>query len=283
MFTRCSWKGAETSAEKFTGDDGEKLLQDMADGWERAESVFRQLRDFMANDLKVYADKVIRSYTSLIPLFDFLYHNPKPNETSRALMRGYHYKAQLFGWYSQSTDTVVNALHGIVGKPSPYGFPIQEFLEYFQRRGNQVELRKSHLTETRLRFILLNLVYVDQMGASPFDVKYKGNEPHVDHIYPRRSITKLGLAAAEVNHIGNYRFVGATDNIRKRGELPSSYFTRLKTAGTGTSKHLLLDDFSQNPDTLLFDIDVYKEFRDARLERIWHIAKTIVNPENEDI
>jgi hypothetical protein len=274
-------KGAETSAEKFTGDDGEKLLQDMADGWERAESVFQQLRDFMVNDLKVYADKVIRSYTSLIPLFDFLYHNPKPNEASRALMRGYHYKAQLFGWYSQSTDTIVNALHGIVGKPSPSGFPIQEVLEYFQRRGNQVELKKSHLTETRLRFILLNLVYVDQMGASPFDVKYKGNEPHVDHIYPRHaSITKLGLASAEVNHLGNYRFVGATDNIRKRGELPSSYFARLKTAGIDISRHLLLDDVSQNPAKLLFDIDTYREFRDARLERIWNIAKAIVNPES---
>jgi len=118
-------RGAEASAEKFTGEDGEKLLRDMAEGWERAESVFQQLRDFMVNDLKVYADKVIRSYTSLIPLFDFLYHNPKPSEASRALMRGYHYKAQLFGWYSQSTDTIVNALHSIVGKHAPSGFPIK--------------------------------------------------------------------------------------------------------------------------------------------------------------
>jgi hypothetical protein len=274
-------RGAEASAEKFTGEDGEKLLKEMADGWERAESAFQQLRDFMVNDLKVYADKVIRSYTSLIPLFDFLYHNPQPREASRALMRGYHYKAQLFGWYSQSTDTIVNALHGFVGKPAPAGFPIQEVLDYFRRRGNQVELRKSHLTETRLRFILLNLVYVDQMGASPFDVKYKGNEPHVDHIYPRHaSITKLGLPSSEINHIGNYRFVGATDNIRKRGELPASYFSRLKIGGIDIGKHLLLEDFSQNPSKLFFDVDTYKVFRDTRLEKIWTIAKAIVNPES---
>jgi hypothetical protein len=275
-------RGAEASQEKFMGEDGEKLLRGIAEGWERTEIVFQQLRDFMVNDLKIYADKVIRSYTSLIPLFDFLYHNPKPNETSRALMRGYHYKAQLFGWYSRGTDTIVNALHGIIGKPAPSGFPIREVLEYFQKRGNQVELKKSHLTENRHRFILLNLVYVDQMGASPFDVKYKGNEPHVDHIYPRHAlITKLGLPSAEVNHLGNYRFVGATDNIRKRGELPSSYFTRLKKAGIDISKHLLLQDISESPNTLLFDTDTYKKFRDARLDKIWHIAKAIVNPENE--
>ncbi|HHT9136226.1 MAG TPA: GmrSD restriction endonuclease domain-containing protein [Candidatus Wunengus sp. YC60] len=276
-------RGAEASAEKFTGEDGEKLLREMEDGWPRAESAFQQLRDFMVNDLKVYADKVIRSYISLIPLFDFLYHNPKPNETSRAFMRGYHYKAQLFGWYSQSTDTIVNALHSIAGKSLPTGFPIREVLDYFERRGNQIELKKTHLTETRLRFILLNLVYVDQMGASPFDVKYKGNEPHIDHIYPRHaSITKLGVASSEVNHLGNYRFVGATDNIRKRGELPSSYFSRLKTAGIDISKHLLIDDVSANPANLFFDVDNYRSFRDRRLDKIWHIAAAIVNPENID-
>ena len=109
-------RGAEASAEKFTGAGGEKLLEEMNNGWPAAESAFHELRDFMKNDLNIYADKVIRSYNSFIPLFDFLYHNPKPNEAVRTLMRAYHYKAQLFGWYSQSTDTVINSLHSIVGK-----------------------------------------------------------------------------------------------------------------------------------------------------------------------
>lgn len=99
-------------------------------------------------------------------------------------MRAYHYKAQLFGWYSQSTDSVVNALHAIVGRPIGV-FPLKEIKAYFWNRGNIVELLSQHLHETRLRFILLNLVYVDQMGVSPFDVKFKGNDPHVDHIYPK--------------------------------------------------------------------------------------------------
>lgn len=274
-------RGAEASAEKFTGADGEVLLTEMEAGWSRAEQAFLELRDFLANDLKIFADKVIRSYTSFIPLFDYLYQNPKPNEKNRALMRGYHYKAQLFGWYSQSTDTVVNALHGIVGKVCPGGFPIDDVKAYFAGRGNQSELKKFQLTETRLRFILLNLVYVDQMGSSPFDVKYKGNEPHVDHIYPRHAcLTKLGFPSSDVNHLGNYRFVGATDNIRKRGERPASYFSRLKHAGLDIRKHLLLDDFSSDPSKLVFDEHTFREFRDRRLEAIWQIATGIVNPES---
>lgn len=273
-------RGAEASPEKFAGGAGEKLLDEMNAGWPVAESAFQELRDFMKNDLKVYADKVIRSYNSFIPLFDFLYRNPKPTEASRALMRAYHYKAQLFGWYSRGTDTVINALHAIVGKPATAGFPLGEIKEYFQKRGNAVELTRDHLSETRLRFILLNLVYVDQMGSSPFDVKYKGNDPHVDHIYPKSMLrSKLSLYASDINHLGNYRFVGATDNIRKRAELPASYFSRLWTAGVDISKHLLLDDVSKDPTKLLFDLPSYKSFRDRRFERMWEILEATVNPE----
>ncbi len=271
-------RGAEASPEKFSGADGETLLAEMEAGWDKAEDAFRQLRDFMQQDLKVYADKVIRTYNSLIPLFDYLYHNPKPTEASRALMRAYHYKAQLFGWYSQSTDTIINALHPIVGKPWRGGFPLKEIKDYF--RGRQTELSKSNLNETRLRFILLNLIYVDQMGSSPFDVKFKGNEPHVDHIYPQHALrSKLGLLSPDINHLGNFRFVGATDNIRKRAELPASYFARAKASGIDIAKHLLLPDVSTNPALLLFDVDTYKSFRDRRLEKIWEIASATVNPE----
>jgi hypothetical protein len=273
-------RGAEASAEKFAGPEGTQLLQDMKAGWDRAEQAFQELRDFLKTDLKAYADKVVRSYNSFIPLFDYLYFNPKPDERSKALMRGYYYKAQLFGWYSQSTDAVINALHSVLGKKCPSGFPMADLKEYFSKRGVSTELKRWHLDQTRLRFILLNLVYVDQMGGSPFDVKFKGNEPHIDHIYPRHAlVTKLGLGSAEVNTLGNYRFVGATDNIRKRAELPASYFGRLKLAGSPIEKHLLLDHFAADTERLAFDVNTYRQFRDARASRIWEICDKTVNPE----
>ena len=52
--------------------------------------------------------------------------------------------------------------------------------------------------------------------------------------------SKMGCGTSEINDIGNLRFVGATDNIRKRAELPESYFTRLKKAGIPIDKHLLV-------------------------------------------
>jgi hypothetical protein len=273
-------RGAEASPEKFTGPDGDTLMAAINTNWAKAEQAFQELRDFLKNDLKIYADKVIRSYNSFIPLFDFLYHNPKPNEATRTLLKAYHYKAQLFGWYSQGTDTVVNALHTIVGKQSAAGFPMTEVKEYFRKRGSATDLTRAHMNETRLRFILLNQVYVDQMGASPFDVKFKGNDPHVDHIYPQSMLrSKLDLLSGDINHLGNLRFMGATDNIRKRAELPADYFARMKSGGMDITKHLLLPDYASDPKRLAFDLASYKVFRDRRFERMWDILSSTTNPE----
>jgi hypothetical protein len=80
-------RGAEASPEKFTGPDGDTLMAAINTNWAKAEQAFQELRDFLKNDLKIYADKVIRSYNSFIPLFDFLYQNPKPNEATRTLLK----------------------------------------------------------------------------------------------------------------------------------------------------------------------------------------------------
>lgn len=271
-------RGAAASPDKFTDESGRQLLKAMDEGWTRAEQAFRELRDFMQQDIKVYADKVIRTYNSFIPLFDYLYYNPKPSEADRAKMRAYHFKAQLFGWYSQSTDSIVDALHNVVGKRWKTGFPLEEIKTYFQGRGMVTDLTRQHLFDNRARAILLNMIYVDRHGTSPFDVKYKGNDPHVDHIYPQYALrTHLGLVSADINHLGNFRFFGATDNIRKRAELPAAYFARLKAAGVDVERHLLLPEYAADPAKLEFSEGAYREFRDKRFEKIWEISSRLVN------
>jgi hypothetical protein len=51
-------RGAEASPEKFTGSDGDALMTAINTGWAKAEQAFQELRDFLKNDLKIYADKV---------------------------------------------------------------------------------------------------------------------------------------------------------------------------------------------------------------------------------
>jgi hypothetical protein len=273
-------KSAELGPDKFGPEAEEKLLlRQISENWSRAERTFEQLRDFIRHDLALYSDKVIRSYSCFVPLFDFLFHNPAPDEHNRQLMRAYYYKSQLFNWYSSQTDGLINVLHGLVGKKTA-GFPLKEIKEYFTSRGYDVEFAPSHLEDMRLRYIILNLVYVSRFGTSPFDVVYEGNEPQIDHIYPQSSLrSQLGLPTSEINHIGNYRFIGAKENLRKRAELPTSYFGRLKAEGVDISRHLLLTDMSADPAKLLFDKTTYADFRTRRLAEIFKISEAVINAE----
>jgi hypothetical protein len=124
------------------------------------------------------------------------------------------------------------------------------------------------------------MTYVARFGTSPFNVAYKDNEPHIDHIYPKSMLrSKLGFTTPDVNHIGNFRFIGASDNRRKRAELPASYFSRLKTGGVDVANHLLVPAYATDPTALAFDRTTYVQFRDARAAEIFKLAKGIVNPE----
>lgn len=273
-------KGAQVHTDKFSGPSGEELLKRMEASWDKSEQAFQELRDFMVHHLRLSSSRLIRSYNALIPLFDYLLHNPKPDEGSRAQMAAYFHKAQLFGWYSSQTDATLDALHTIVGKSGLKPFPLTEIKGYFAGRAAGVELHEWSLTDTRIRPLLLNIVYFDKWGSSPFDVAFKGNEPHVDHIYPQYMLrTRLGCSSAEINDIGNLRFFGATDNIRKRAELPDSYFTGLRRRGVPIELHLLADEFASDPSTLKFDKETYDRFRTSRRRAIWRSLRRIVDPE----
>ncbi len=272
-------EGAEVNeVAKFTGARGEALLQRFRAEWDRAEAAFQELRDFIEHDLRLFSDTVIRTYNAFVPLFDYLYHNPKPNEGSRVRMRAYYYKAQICNWFGASGDTTINALHQIVGKQIPSGFPLDEVVDYFRRRSYPTELQDRHLTDNRLRSILLSIVYVDRWGTSPFNVRFKGNEPQVDHIYPQSMLrTRLGQFSAQINDIGNLRYVGATDNNRKRAELPADYFARLKSQHVDVARHLLVDEFADNPENMAFDVPTFTSFRESRREEIRRTLKRVVD------
>ena len=87
------------------------------------------------------------------------------------------------------------------------------------------------------------------------------------------------MPTADVNHIGSYHFVGATDNLRKRAELPDPFFGRVENRGVDIASHLLVPEFASDPAKLKFDAATYRDFRDSRLDAILEIARKVVNLE----
>ena len=127
--------------------------------------------------------------------------------------------------------------------------------------------------------MLLNLVYREKFDTSLFKSQFTGNAPHIDHIYPKARLKDIGLVGEEVNHLGNFRYVGAKDNIRKRAEHPDSYFSRLKKNGVPVERHLLAQPWASEPHKLVLDKETYLAFRNERAATILGIAQRIVNPE----
>ncbi|MFZ5478741.1 MAG: DUF262 domain-containing protein [Myxococcota bacterium] len=274
--------GAEVGPKLFQGKPGEALMAKIEGDWQRAVDAFQQLKDLLTHDLRLYSEKIIKSYVSILPIFDYLFYNPKPDPTDRRLIVGYFYKAQLFNWYGASTDKIIAALHKLVGRPLRGGFPLAAIKKHFEDAGRDTELDADNIGEARVRLIVLNLVYQEMFGASAFATHFPGNQPHVDHIYPRSMLRKrLELESWEINHLGNFRFVGATDNIRKRAQLPDSYFSDLKANKVPVEKHLLVEPYAQNPSKLTFNATTYRKFRDARFQALLDLARKVVDPEVE--
>lgn len=266
-------KGSTLKPELFTGVNADQNLKLLEEKWVDAERAFRQLRDFIYNDLKLFSEKVIRSYNSFVPIFDFFFITTSPTPQDIQDLKSYYYRSQLFNWYSSGTDQLINIVHGFISASPDLHFPLNGIKTYFQSQGKSINFTKYTLSETRLRFIILNLIYVEQFGNSPFNVAYKGNNPHIDHIYPK---SKLSFKPTnEINNIGNYRFLGALDNLRKRAEDPASYFTRLKNDGLDISKHIIVEEYSLDPSQLT--IENYDDFRTKRLEKIYEICDRIIN------
>jgi hypothetical protein len=272
-------QGAELTPSLFGSSKGQTLLQDIERRWSECEATFQQLRDFVRGDLRIASDRLVASYNSLVPVFEYLFHNPRPGPTTRRLVAAYFHKAQLFNWFGSRTDSILNGLHGIVGTRQSE-FPLDAIKVWFAARGYEVSVAPSHLDKPRVRSLLLNIVYVERFGLSPFDVKYRENEPQVDHIYPQSMLrSRLGLSSSEINHVGNFRFVGASDNNRKRAQLPAAYFAELRAAGVPIEDHLLIKSFADDPTKLTFDAPTYQTFRDQRAAEIHRIIRAAVEPE----
>jgi hypothetical protein len=210
-------------------------------------------------------------------------HNPKPDPASRARMRAYHYKAQLFGVFVPRHDAAINATHNVVGKSVPGGFPLDALKAYFaSARALPTALtpastcRQPHPADSAQPGLR------GAVGHLALRRALQGNEPQVDPHLP--AITApLAVAANERGgeRHRQLRFLGATDNARKRAELPGQLLRppeggagRCRAAPHGGGVRGRPDGASRST------CPTFNAFREARREAIWRVAKRVVDLED---
>jgi hypothetical protein len=269
---------ATLSPQRFAGAKGAQLMPLIRESWSKLEDAFQQLHDLILFDIRATSNRLIRSYAAIIPLFDYLYHFPSPAPEQRKRMAGFFHKAQLFNWFSASTDMLIEGLHGKI-KSCEGRFPLEEIKIFFKGNKRDVETTEDNISGARVRAMILNLVYQEKFGASLFNSQFPGNYPNIDHIYPRSLLKSLGLKSDEINHLGNFRLVGSTDNKRKRAENPAAHFSRMLEARVPVADHLLAEPWASRPELMRLDFSTYEKFCKARTTEILKLAKQIVDPE----
>jgi hypothetical protein len=180
-------QGATVDPDKFAGANGMTLVQDIDNNWNaHYHPAFQALRDFIVNDLKIDNPKVIRSYNSLVTVFEYLYYNPTPTAANKSRLKAFYYKSQLFNWFSAGTDGVLDYLHNnFIVNCSSQDFPMAQIQSWFGTRNRQSVFDRNNLTDHSLRYFLLHMLYVELNSSSAFNVALKNNAPHIDHIYPK--------------------------------------------------------------------------------------------------
>jgi hypothetical protein len=138
------------------------------------------------------------------------------------------------------------------------------------------------------RSIVLNLAYVVANSSSPFKVASKSNKPDADHIYPKKLLRTIFASEApempekaildEINHIGNFRLIGATENRKRKDTPPDQYFGKMKEGGHDIIRHLLVEPYCTDPATLAPNLSTYRAFRDARAAKMLEMINSAISP-----
>ncbi len=265
--------GPKLERSEFRGPRGKEKNAVFDKERESLLSAFKLLRDFLVNTVRIETPKLIRSHVALMPLVDYLRHNPTPTQSSWEKMVAYFYKAQTLGWFRHSSDSTVESLHAIVGARGE--FPLEEVLNHFGSNGVETRFTLDNINKRSSWLLMLHLTLVAKQGRSAFDVLHKNNKPQIDHIYPRRLLRGEGFDfdPVDIDHLGNLSFLEETENKRKSATDPAKYYGEM----ANKARHVILvEPYATEPARLHRSSRVYRAFRDARLRYILKTIESVV-------
>ena len=278
----------------------ERKMQEWSKKWPKAKAAFQQLSDFITGDLKLYHPKVMTGNSMLLPMHKYIYERlalrregaePGLLKQEKDFLEFFYYASVFFGWFASHTDSRIDKISIVLKDSFLKGefYPYSAVREVFEKYGRRTNLEFLDIAKSSRRNALLNLIYVKSAGVGAFAVKSKSNKPNIDHIYPASQLRRLfqlayphltkeelaKIATREINHIGNFRFVGDSENKHKNDELPAKYFKDMDE--NNRRRQLTLPEYAANPELLEMTLDAYRKFRDARAEAILKTVQLVVN------
>ena len=151
-----------------------------------------------------FSRKCITSYSAIMPIALFLYHNYKGNEHILMKMKGdlaflkkFFVLAQLNSLFDSSVDTKLAAVQACMSKskPKPMNALIEKFPDKFDVNKDMIKswLKKYTYHDKASSSLILSLIYPKNYSCDDF---------HIDHLHPKSFFMKKdGIIAKKLNSL----------------------------------------------------------------------------------
>ena len=214
-------------------------------------NAIRSTVDFIRSDCRLDSSRLIGGISTLVPFVQYLYHAPKqsfPMGNKAAARKTLYLFAfsKTFTQFSESRtgafirDSLPSASDIKAGAPFSYDDALK-FVHYRTNFDPGDERLFANNPELALALV---------QKKSGGKIKYSGNMPEIDHIFPQSTLREKKFEAHEIDDLGNKWILPRTLNRNKSAAHPKDYLAK-------EDKEYLQDAFI-NPKRL--DLRAYKTF-----------------------
>lgn len=209
-------KGAKYDVRKLRDD---QYVENIKSGFDQFKASMISITEFLRTDCKILGQRFLKSNLALVPLIDFIYHQPHQQvpEGQATSMRQYLYMSFFTRFYSYGPDGKLDVIHSMLGRSQPVSaFPIEKIGDYIsQRTYVPYKFSTSMLTDIDL---VLNVI----SGGVSEVPHQRGWSLERDHIFPVSLLIERSIPYPLIDDVGNLRLVNKTRNIMKSGSVPDA-------------------------------------------------------------
>jgi hypothetical protein len=214
-------------------------------------NAIRATVDFVRTDCRLDSSRLIGGISTLVPFVQFLYHAPKQSFPmgSKAAARKALY---LFAFSKAFTQFAESRTGAFIRDSLPSASDIKNGAAFSYESALKFVHYKTNFDPGDERLFANNpeLALALIQRKSGGKIKYSGNLPEIDHIFPQATLRERKLEWHEIDDLGNKWILPRTLNRNKSAAHPKDYLAK-------EDKEYLQTAFI---DLKLLDLRVYKTF-----------------------
>jgi len=246
----------------------------LKEAWETTKNRLEYLLNILRNDAFIDSSKNLTTPYVILPMLVYLSKNKGYFEGEAEKKRFLHwmYAAQIWGRYSGSTDTKLQADINVLDSENPVENLVQNILAVSGR----IRIEPKDLAQKGVQSTFYNMIYVvaRSKGAADWFTGLQlygqnlGKPYQIEnhHIFPQSLLYKIGKFDSSnqehkriVNEIANRAFLTKKANLRASNAYPEKYLPKV----VESYPHALKSQFVPE-DTQLWQLDRYEDFINKR-------------------